>query len=241
MSEIHVARDGVKFGPYDEPTAQSLLAEGRIAPTDLVWRKGMPDWRPAAEVLAPMLAAAGFAAPPPLAPPMPAVTGALPSAQPSTHGSAKESRGPIPPRLHWALVLLFSILTLGIFALVWSIVQAHWAKRIDPGSRAPLYMWLSVILSIVYAIAAGIPEAGSQGTPAAGDSGLGILTQIVATVLMYCGFYSIRRSMLDHYNEVEPIGLRISGAMTFMFTLFFLQHRMTRIARWKLTGDLPPQ
>ena len=40
---------------------------------------------------------------------------------------------------------------------------------------------------------------------------------------------------------MEPIGLRLSGALTFFLGVFYLQHHMTRIAKWKETGVLPPQ
>jgi hypothetical protein len=45
----------------------------------------------------------------------------------------------------------------------------------------------------------------------------------------------MRHSMLEHYNEREPIGLRLSAAMTFFFNVLYFQHHM---ARWKSTGAL---
>ncbi len=47
--------------------------------------------------------------------------------------------------------------------------------------------------------------------------------------------------MLAYYNTVEPIGLRLSGVMTFFFNVFYFQHHMSRIVLWKLTGYLSPQ
>ena len=44
--------------------------------------------------------------------------------------------------------------------------------------------------------------------------------------------------MLNYYNSVEPINLRLSGVMTFFFNILYLQYHMTRIARWKQTGIL---
>ncbi|MNO07523.1 hypothetical protein D3C81_2297500 [compost metagenome] len=60
-------------------------------------------------------------------------------------------------------------------------------------------------------------------------------------MLFYCGYYSMRRSMLDYYNSVEPIGLKLSSALLFFFSMLYLQHHMTRIAQWKLGGALRPQ
>lgn len=57
-------------------------------------------------------------------------------------------------------------------------------------------------------------------------------------VAFYFGAYSIRRSMLDHYNKVEPMQLKLSAAMVFFFSTFYLQYHMTRLARWKASGTV---
>ena len=54
-------------------------------------------------------------------------------------------------------------------------------------------------------------------------------------------FFDMRRSMVEYYNTVEPIQLRLSSAMTFFFNLYYLQYHMSRIATWKQTGYLSPQ
>ncbi|MNF15707.1 hypothetical protein D3C80_2184330 [compost metagenome] len=51
----------------------------------------------------------------------------------------------------------------------------------------------------------------------------------------------MRRSMLNYYNSVEPIALRLSNAMVFFFSMPYLQYHMTRIAKWKMGGVLRPQ
>ena len=69
--------NGQRAGPVSEADLRSLIAQGRLAVSDLVWRDGMPAWAPAHEALgialpppAPVLAAPPpppFAAPHPLA------------------------------------------------------------------------------------------------------------------------------------------------------------------------------
>jgi hypothetical protein len=46
----HYAKNGRKYGPVSVRELQTLLQNGRLAPTDLVWTEGMPDWKPAAEI-----------------------------------------------------------------------------------------------------------------------------------------------------------------------------------------------
>ena len=61
-----------------------------------------------------------------------------------THGmaqwqSAREVFGaptnvPLPPKLHWGWVLLLTIVTAGLFYVIWSFVQAVWV-RVNPKSE----------------------------------------------------------------------------------------------------------
>src|SRR5262245_49594848 len=46
----HYAKDGRQYGPVSVPELQTLLQNGRLAPADLVWTEGMPDWKAAAEI-----------------------------------------------------------------------------------------------------------------------------------------------------------------------------------------------
>jgi len=140
-----------------------------------------------------------------------------------------ENAWPAPPQLHWALVLLFTLLTLGIFMIVWIFVQSTWARKINPASNATAQFALYVPL----AFAGQILVESSGGLKAAG-----MLLMLVSYVVFYFGAYSIRRSMLIHYNKVEPMQLKLSAAMTFLFSSFYLQYHMTRIGRWKAASKL---
>jgi uncharacterized protein DUF4339 len=42
-----LARDGQQFGPISEPEMAKLVELGHLQSTDLLWREGFPDWRPA--------------------------------------------------------------------------------------------------------------------------------------------------------------------------------------------------
>lgn len=46
----YLARDGQQFGPLSEPEMNKFNELGHLQATDLVWRKGFVDWRPAGEV-----------------------------------------------------------------------------------------------------------------------------------------------------------------------------------------------
>lgn len=52
----YYARGGQRFGPVEHSELQRLAAAGQLTASDLVWRSGLPDWRPAGQTqeLAPM-------------------------------------------------------------------------------------------------------------------------------------------------------------------------------------------
>lgn len=45
-----VGRGGERTGPFSADILRGMAAGGRLAPTDLVWREGMPAWAPATSV-----------------------------------------------------------------------------------------------------------------------------------------------------------------------------------------------
>jgi hypothetical protein len=144
-------------------------------------------------------------------------------------GGMNEDAYPAPPQLHWALVLLFTLLTLGLFMIVWIFVQSTWARKINPASNATACF----ACYVPFAIVGQLMMEGSGGVRA-----VGLLLMLVSYVVFYLGTYSIRRSMLNHYKSVEPMQLELSAAMTFLFSAFYLQYHMTRIGRWKAASKL---
>lgn len=46
MNQWHCSAGGKQYGPVDEPTLKAWIAEGRLKPTDLIWREGMAEWQP---------------------------------------------------------------------------------------------------------------------------------------------------------------------------------------------------
>lgn len=56
--EWHYAEGGQQRGPVDETEFQNLVRSGKIGPETLVWREGMSNWQPYAQVTAPAASAA---------------------------------------------------------------------------------------------------------------------------------------------------------------------------------------
>lgn len=130
---------------------------------------------------------------------------------------------PAPPRLHWAWVLVLSIVTFGIFWTVWMLVQAYWVKKATGNGRA--YVWalaylffyvgvlFATIVVDVYFTMTGQPHllAEIMSTLVALRRGIGLLLYLAAAF------------MLKSALESEPIDIRLYGPATFLFGPVYFQ------------------
>ena len=63
--EIFIIREGRQAGPYSEDAVRAFLTECTARPADMGWCKGMPEWKPLAELLKPRTEESSAAATPP--------------------------------------------------------------------------------------------------------------------------------------------------------------------------------
>lgn len=225
MTAYHVSRNDKTLGVYPEADARDYYAQGRIGPGDLVWREGMPAWLTAAHVFGPPPQAAAAPMAPPAPPP---VAAASPSTSP-----LPATATPPSPRLHWALLLLLTVVTLGIFYVVWLFIQGAWVRKIHARSNAITLL----VVYLVLVLGGEIVSAGAaKDSTEAAAGGMLVLAGSIAAIV---AIFSMRRSMLDYFNQAGSIGLKLSWLLTLLFGAFYLQYHLTRIARWKATGLLP--
>jgi hypothetical protein len=223
-----IYRNQQQYGPYTLQDLQSQIAGGTMVAADQARNAQGGPWTTVGDILA--QASQGLV--PPAAPAYPVA--------PSYPGAVGVSTVPLPPNLHWAILLLIGIV-FNPFTLGWQIYQMIWIRKIDKESKALLYFGLAFgSFLVLFIIGVAIVAQNTQNPNPFGFvvMALGFLSLVVFFVL--CNF-DIRRSMVTYYNTVEPIGLRLSGVMTFFFNVYYFQHHMSRIANWKLTGYLTPQ
>lgn len=149
--------------------------------------------------------------------------------QQATPAMGMAGAGPMPPSMHWALVLVLSLVTCGIFGIAWMFIQAGFVKKIDPQSKA-MQMFLAYI---AIALLAGVFLRGS----------LAALTflpliHLAAMVIFWIGAFGMRKSLVTYYNSVENCGLQLGPIMTFFFSVLYFQYHLARIANWKRTGQM---
>jgi MFS family permease len=216
--DYQIQRGDQKFGPYSLAELQEYVQSGRILLTDLTKSEGMSEWVPVSQILGNI----------PIPSPVPTV--AVPVQEPV----------PLPPNLHWVIVLAMMILgrlaglLLILFTWVWSLILANWARRLVNRNTAMVLvaMYPAGFVAGIFAIGAGA-AANNQAFTA-----LGFIFIFAGVIAYVVGIFKVRAAMEEYYNSRENIALTLSGAMTFFFSIVYLQYHINRIARWKKTGVL---
>lgn len=152
----------------------------------------------------------------------------VPVAPPQPAAMTMSSAYPSPPDLHWGIVLALELVTCGLFGWAWIIVEAAWVRKVQPQSKGMTYVVIAVALFVVATMMNVTHEVRSLGA--------GI--NLVAVVFWLMGIFSMRSSIEEHFNSAEPIGLRLSGVMTFFFNVIYFQYHFTEINRAKKAQQL---
>jgi len=252
--QIWIGQNGERHGPFSEANIRQWLREGKIAPDALAWRNGMAGWVPLASLFP--AAAANGPVPPPLttANVPPTFANARATAVPESFsarrdeslGAARTDREafPTPPSLHWGLVWLFTMLTFGIFRIIWPFIQANWVRKIDHQSKATLLLGLAmgclVIGYFFYFVGLASMTHGSMANGGGGMLGLGGLLLLAYWVLYLVAYFSMAGSMRDKLTTRE-LPLEIGGVTLFFFTVYYLQAQLSWLACWKRTGQTSPR
>jgi hypothetical protein len=201
--QYRVMRNGQEYGPYTLADLQRYVALGNILVSDLVKSEGMDDWVAVSQVIGNI----------PI--PVPAAAQWAP---------AQADIYPAPPGLNWVILLVLEIITCGLFGVAWLIVQAIWVRKIAPESKALIFVCLGFMLSLG---ASGVLQTSHDMREAVA------VPWLVGVVLKYVGIFSMKGSIEDHYNSAEPVGLHLSGVMTFFFSTIYFQYHFNEIARVK--------
>lgn len=223
----HIRRGDQNYGPYTLADLQRYVASGHVLPSDLGKSEEMADWVPVSQILNPVGLPPAFEATPAFG---------APPAVPYQGGYAPVPAGAPamqfedPPNLSWGLVLLFDFLTCGIFQLVWNFILSAWMKRVQPASQAIIYYAVGYGLQLINTglsvpLVVGAMHHQMNSSHHYGLNAIGV----VAWVIRIVARFNMKSSLEEHFNTVEPIGLRLNGAMVFFFGGLYLQSQMNRI------------
>ena len=214
-----IKRDLNEYGPYTLADLQKYVASGNILLTDLCRSEGLTEWVPVSQVIGNI--------PVPAAPPA--------HAAPAAYAAPAVSPYPPPPNLHWAVCVLLSIVTCGIFSVVWIMVEAVWVKKVQPASKGVTFFGIVIglwLLSFVLSISGAVSSA-RVGHPDGSLQAIQAIITIGYCIVWIVGAFNMRDSIEEHFNSAEPIGLSLSGVMTFFFNVWYFQYHFTKINEMK--------
>lgn len=127
--------------------------------------------------------------------------------------------GPPPPRLHWTLVLLLAIVTLGLFLDIWLIVQALWVRKQDPQNRALQLCILSIVVSIVAEILNAV-HASVQLTA---------IVFIISIVLALIPTFAVRDVLAAYLTKATGRRAYLGSFLTLILGPIYLQYHMNKV------------
>ncbi len=133
---------------------------------------------------------------------------------------------PAPPSLHWAIVLVLSIVTLGLFGFIWMLRQAWFARKLNPGNWAfraftlafALFLFSALGQVVVAITVARGGEATDMGTT-------GWVIFMFQTLAMIAGYLEIRETLAACYS------VRLNLILTVVFNVYYVQYHLSRIAK----------
>jgi len=148
---------------------------------------------------------------------------------------------PPPPNVYWA-VLFAAQFIIAILAIVftprpwwnlvsnlavdaWIIYLCLWIRRLEPAAMSIFFCAAYVALRLVFTVPYG-PQPMNQSLTI-----FGMILALVAVVLWFVTIYVIRAELHFHYNVREPVGLYLSGVMTFFFSFLYFQYHLYKIAQ----------
>lgn len=201
-----ITRDGQQYGPYTLADLQRYAASGEVSLNDLATSEANNEPIPVAQIIGT------------IAVPLPAAPGVYVVETPDF---------PNPPNLHWGLVLLFVVLTCGFFGIAWEIVQSAWMKRVEPATRSIYYYSVAALMLVIVFVLSF--EAGLSHS----QNPLTSLFNLAYLVLVLAGRFSFKSSMEEHFNGPDPMGISLSGVMTFFFGGIYFQYYINDIVRRK--------
>ena len=219
----HVSRNGQNYGPYTLEDLQRYVASGNVLPTDMAKSDDMAEWVPVSQVLniqsAPVPPT--YQQPAPLGYPM-----------------AGASLYPDAPNLSWGLVLLFDFFTCSLFQWVWNLVVAAWLKRVMPNSKAILFYAAATVLTFCQFTFSNHTRMSFQPgvhwwVTYYGGHPLRNVVMFATWVVRLIARFTMRSELEQHFNTTEPVGLSLSGVMTFFFGGLYFQYHINRINELK--------
>jgi GYF domain 2 len=226
-----ISRDGQIYGPYTVEDLERYVSSGNVLLTDLAKTDEMAEWIPVGQVLGRAAATQTDVA-------VPGYPAMPPAAMPQGTYTGPAGVYPDAPNLHWGLVLLIDVFTCSLFMFAWNLVLSSWMRRVKPNSTAIFYYVAGAVLALLSAGVGSHLALASQMHSGLTwnylvESPIRIVLSLGAWVVRLIARFTMRADLEEHFNTAEPVGLSLSGVMTFFFGGLYFQYHLNRINELK--------
>jgi hypothetical protein len=124
------------------------------------------------------------------------------------------SQYPDAPNLHWGLYTLFSVITCGLFSVIFTTVQAAWLKKVQPNSNGLIFYIACYVIYVIRFIRSraatlSVLAMMSQHRSFTATPGVAFALPLglLYWALLFTTRYIMKASLEEHFNTVEPVGL----------------------------------
>jgi hypothetical protein len=118
--------------------------------------------------------------------------------------------------------------------MVWNLIIAAWANRVQPASKALMYYIIATVLIVLnFGGSWGVLIAIAHHNTRPHHSLLGNLIALACWVVRLVARFVLRDTLEQHFNGPEPLGLRLNPVMTFFFGGIYFQYKLNEINQVK--------
>ena len=163
------------------------------------------------------------------------------NASPKQNETEARTIFPAPPDVHWGVLLggFFAaavlarilvpngywILVSDVVFDVWAIYFCFWIRRLEPEAMSLLWCVAYIALQITFSVpTAAVPTNY-------GFTFFAATLALLCIAMWFITVFVIRAELHFHYNLREPVGLYLSGIMTFFFSFLYFQYHLYKIAQ----------
>jgi hypothetical protein len=146
---------------------------------------------------------------------------------------------PPPPGLQWYWLLALGVLTYGLFLSCWLVYLSLWLLRVNRQREEFTLLTIFSLGAVIEVIdlAETVHGVWTDGWRYLiiqhASTGLSLPMQLIESVAYLVGIFMMRSLLQRHYRVREPIGLTLSGVMTFFFGVLYFQYHLHNIAEFR--------
>lgn len=132
-----------------------------------------------------------------------------------------------------ALMILFSILTIGIYAPAWYLTRIHTFNSLETNTRLKKGILIIVIillaLVIITSFMAGVAEGTGDLSAADGFTSMSNVFTLAAWIILLFNAFRLRKMLADHFNDHLGTGTHFSKVATFFLHIYYLQYKINKL------------